>query len=331
MLASQLLFGRYPRQVSLRHRRIVFNGAELAHAVNAHNGYTPCFTSMYHMEKAEGDWYFTNRLDKVLCDFDGRKSVQGAVRASKFLQTQRVRHGVVRSGGGWHVYTLCDPHPLKYPNDALWNYHQWLSNESGVHFGDDGIDPVVGKSIKQCVRIPGTWNTVKQAYSGYVPWEDWLSICKDETYDYRIGKKATAEKWYSPDSTLFDLRRFDKPNRDRPVDTVKMSVPTVSGAPVVLGLNCVQAFASTKKANNPMRFVLTTYLIEEGYSLEDIYEFMKTHLDSSRWRHAMIEEGDSFKRAFERDLVTPSCDSIRAKTEFPMAKCVGCPRYKVNR
>lgn len=327
MLATQLLFGKYPRQMSVRRRFIVHDAERMAKVVSAHNGYTPVFTSLYRMERHDGGYYFTNKLDKVLLDFDGKGNTDGTAKASRMLERKGIQHGVVRSGGGWHIYTITEPHRLMWPNDTLVNYHQWVSNEAGVPFGDGGIDPVVGKNIAQCVRLPGTWNTAKQAWCGYIPWEDWVKLRDDPSFDYRIGRKANVSKWLGPGKP-FDLRVFDKARPSHLREGPAMDVPTASGAEVVLGLNCVKDFASTKSANNPKRFVMTTHLIEEGYSLEDIYAFMEATLGPKQWGHAMVEEGDSFRRAFEKDLLTPNCNWIRTKTEYPMEKCAGCPRFK---
>ncbi len=314
----RLLYGTFPREVSVNHHKIIHCWDAFVDYINSVNGRVKMpAVSLYAYKDffPENDKldHSTAIINRLFYDFDienteGYNAIENAQKLDSELTKADWMHLWIMSGGGLHCYIFLEEIKYRFPSSTIMNFREFLQN-SGFKFDSS----VVAHTAQMC-RIPGTWNLKRKLFATPITSKDLQTLDWDElkmfgkaymhTYNdditpYLTGtKKKTLQK--------FDMKRpgFDEPDEINIRFDSKEIIPV---RPEDIKRECCKV---PKDANNLQRFMIITYLIDQGFNKQSIAQYLGSVLSVGKYRHC-IEEEHQLDRLIEKGVVCFDCQKIK--------------------
>lgn len=291
---------------------------ELVKFFKANNGINPLFYSVYGVE---------NIIDRVFFDFDGEESFEDVRRLVLYLYKNNIKHTILFSGRGFHVYVIVKKYIPKNKKATLLNFQHYIIAENQLY----KVDKVVIGDISRLARIPNSINQKSGLYCVYLSIDEVLNL---EFKD--IKKLAVRPRDYFDESgELFDISKFDideesdkkEYNNIFNKSTNNFNIKKLSKEDfnniVEVFPPCIKNFINEYDGSGSFykkRFDMILYLRDIGFDLEVITNFLYTLMDENKFKKVMQEE--RIDRVFNKDYSSPACNTLKIDFE-----CVYCELF----
>jgi len=203
-----ILFGTFPREFG-KQRVWVERKKDFYALINKYNGMIPCFTTIYSMKKYKN--YLGATIDKIYFDLDKLGTCWESTKKlhSWLLDNGDLKHIILLSGGGFHVYVFVDTtYRPTHKKFAIRNAQEYIADKCNLEIGkpkEKDIDFHIIGDIARIARIPHTFNLNKQRFC--IPLtEDDLTLTFEEIREKAKKQHFVKKIW---GHKLLNLRDFD--------------------------------------------------------------------------------------------------------------------------
>lgn len=314
-------FSRFPRQIANPMRYLVESMEQFLNFINSNIDKTDLFTTVYGGFKINNKTLDFNSafIDKVFLDLDSEKSWEETKTLHEHLMKEDLLHKIHFSGRGLHTFVICQIDELKNKKDAIYSYQDYITKKLNLTpdrqcFGD----------IARICRIPNTFNFKRKRFCIPLTEGD-LKLSYDEVKEKAKRQQFKAQVF---GSKLLDLKKFDKPISRY---NIQMEFPEFESVDTGTDIEfppCLKMIiAKHKKAyvdgagNWEDRRLIICWIRDNGRSLNDCVNILKSLLSPEEFRHCMSEENHQPRYLYRRrDLFFPNCSTIENKNMCP---CVG--------
>ena len=298
------LIPTFPREAGTPRRFVVNNKSEFVRVVNEANGIKRMFFALYQCDPSL-NYSFAN-IDKVFFDFDDPKTSHNDMKMlHEHCKETKLRHTVIFSGGGYHVYIFTKNGVLKNNKKALWNVHHKICEELKLN-----LDQHIKGDVSRLARVPSTYNTKRRKYCISISEDD---IEKGHDFIREKAKKPNLQYYYYGTEYL-DMQPYDAEKDDgydylildseeqREINEDKL----LKNLPL-----CISTFLKRSGIGYRQRYLTIVYLRELGYTLGETVGVLKKFLTEHKFRHCVIEERQVHYIYQRPELYFPNCNKIK--------------------
>lgn len=304
-----MLFNRFPREVGPP-RKTVYNLKEYLNYINVHNGKKKAiYSSIYWFKKIKENFkpdYDSAVIDKIYFDFDDKSCDAhfNMIKLHRFCEEKNLKHSVVMSGRGYHLYVHCKQARLKYKRHAIKQAQKYFIDKLKLI-----VDPQVIGNTAQLARIPNTYHPIAGRFC--IPLnQDQLE--RGNHYIRRLANRQNFVKNIFIGKELFNISQFDSKPRldfkfcvDLEVNKNMIEERVIENCP-----DCVRRIINTPDAGWKERYLLILYLRERGFLIEEAADTLKRCLSDRKFYHCIKEE-KQLQYIYDRhDIVFPKCEKI---------------------
>lgn len=310
-------FNTFPREVGAP-RKLVHNMKEYLDYVNIHNGKKKAvYTTLYSFISIHEDGYKPDYdsaiVDKLFFDFDDKEcnAYENAKILHEYCKAENIKHSIVMSGRGYHVYIYTTIEMLRHKKDAIKAGQMYFIDKLGVV-----CDRQVIGDVCRLTRVPNTYNVKAGRFC--IP----LTEAQFNSGDDMIKSKAVKQNFVKDvfiGEELFDLKPFDvKTESEFNLDLGDMK----SSTDTTLGKlpHCIQAILNNPEVNYKGRYLAILYFKEKGYTQDEIFNVLEKYLSPRKLYHCVREERQLQYLFGRDDLIFPSCEKIKEDNQCP-GKC----------
>ena len=340
-----MLYKEFPREMAFPKRkgkyRIVYNMKTMLKVINLKNGQEHIYSSVYSFKRYKlNDYglkvpdYRSAKLDKLFFDFDGEDSILSARKLHKYLTDQDIKHCIIFSGNGIHIYVICEykKHSYIYPSDTIRNAQLKICEEAKVKIGkgsEGGVDETAIGDLARVSRVPNTYNIKRK---------EWCRPISSQTLNLDFDKIKQHLNSLSPiiinGQKKFRLDDFDY----QPKDVIKdeMEIPVAGEIKNISSENfwpCAENMI-VKRSGNKAWFWATIWLRDMGYSKKETDKIMRKYLSKFKRADGTFNDYHHYKN--NDNNLNIVFDDKKGKYWFPSANklyneklCPGkCPMYR---
>jgi hypothetical protein len=316
-------FLAYPREMGFPSRAcIVYSLPEMLSRVNKWNGKMDIFTSLYALSRVqEGRQDFDSfaQVDHIFWDLDDHGSAyENVKKLQQYLVEQNYLHCINFSGGGFHVYVAAhNGYRLKNKRVAIDNAMTSISRKLGLKIGirdSDDIDARTVGNVSQLVRLPNTYNIKRKRFCIPLTYHD-LKLPFETIKTMAEKQRFIGEEWFFGVNFL-DLEPYDGAEKIRNITVMSVDTEDSLG---IENINfdafkpCIKALLNKgTKLNHCERYLIISYLREQGIPIRDTIEILRKYLPSSNFYHCIREEKQPIQIYSRADLIFPSCEKMKA-------------------
>ena len=295
-----MLFNKFPREVGPP-RKVVYNINEWLNFVNLYNGKKKAvYTSIYCFEKIESKPVYESAIiDKLFFDFDDKScdAWKECNTLHKTLLLNNIKHLIIMSGRGYHLYVFCLPLSPKNPKSTIYNAQISLINNLNLV-----CDKQVIGDYSRLRRIPNSYHLKAQRFCICLTKEEFskgYEFCKE------LAKKQNFKKEYIGEK-LFDISNFDYKTKKIEMPIEKFDFEDSENADYINNSpDFIKGLLSNKELGWRNRYLLILFFKEKGFTIQEVYNILKKHLSERKFKHCIGEE-KQLQYLFERDdLVFP--------------------------
>jgi len=313
-----VLLTGFPREV-LRYRRQVNSVSEFNDVITANNGRDDIYCNLYDLiYKSQPSLL---KIDKLFFDFDEDTAQSDAIHVHEWCQTRNIKHLLLMSGRGFHVYIFTIPKSYKCPKSVIRNAQMAVCRAFSPALQ---IDKHVVGDLAQITRLPNSFNVRRGRYC--IPLTSaQVNLPFDAIVDI---SQRPATKMVVYGSELLDLDNFvgsadeceipvsDGFDIDVGDDELRDLLP-----PCVLNLlshGCEYSSSVDTYGRYKQRFVVIAMLRDLGFSKETTTNILRRFLSEERFHHCVFEERQIDYLYARRDIIFPSCGSIKKNGLCPV-------------
>lgn len=251
---------------------------ELEVYVKKYNGKANLYIEIYK----DGD------IDKIFFDFDGVEKLTSVMKMHKYCLENDLKHCVLFSGRGYHIYIKVNAKGVSNKKMALGNTHVMLAKQIGLTIGDPkkaDIDGHIKGNIAQVARIPFTVNIRTDGRRCVYLSESLLNAGINDIIDYSKGNEKGV--WFFGNKEL-DLCEYDTPN-EMIFDLVPVEVDKTKDVKELFPL-CIKNMLRNSELRYRDRMQLILYLRRIGYKPGEVYQLLKKYLSAEKFEHCSRDE-----------------------------------------
>jgi hypothetical protein len=308
----------FPREVGPP-RIVVKNLREYLTFLNRYNGRKKAiYHSIYKFEnlsfKDDSKPIYNSALvDCLFFDFDDKScnAYEEVKRLHTLLLEQDLKHCIVMSGRGYHLYLFTKIQKLEYIKEAIRGGQMYFIDKLKLN-----VDKQVIGNPAQLARIPNTYNVKGKRFC--IP----LSKDQFDKGDLIIKENAKKQNFIKDNNIgtkLFDLSPFDK--KDEMSDLVDYEeVNTSNDIPISDFPPCILKLLKKGNCSWKERYIIIIYLRERGYTQQETLQLLKDFLTEDKFIHCIREERQLQYLYTRRDLMFPKCKELM-KDGYCMKMC----------
>ncbi len=312
---------KLPRYFGNPVRHLIKDKNDLIKFYNSNNGINPIFFSVY-------DEVY---IDKLFFDFDGENAQQEAKKLCSYLIENDIKHIILFSGRGFHIYIITEEYKPRNYRNTLRNSQYYILNKLNINM--DIADSVVIGDKQRLARMPNSLNQKSHLYCIYLTSNELLNLDIESIKKLALNKR----KYIENNNKKYDVKVFDtdneitlnKQNNNIKISYEKFNIKKLTEKEMSEIMNifpeCISDFFVTYNKTSSFykkRFYIILFLKDLGFSLETITNFFYTLLTEEKFNKIMREE--RFDRVFNSNYFAPSCNSLIF--EF---KCFNCSLYPI--
>lgn len=287
-------------------RKIVNNKEEYFNYINACNGKKGAvYRTVYSFKTIKENNrpnYKTAIIDKLFFDFDDKScnSYKEVMKFHDYLIKENIKHFIVMSGRGYHVYIITSLYKAEYPRATIKNAQKEFIDKLKLT-----VDPQVIGNPAQMARIPNTFNTRANRYCIPLSKEQFL---KGDNYIKDLAKKQNFIKDIFIGDKLFGLNEFDKKSEEEVyINNIEIDDKNIE----LIDLpHCIECLLKQEDVGWRGRYVLITYFRDKGYTQKETHEILKKHLSPEKFNHCVQDEKQLQYLYSRHDLFFPKCSRL---------------------
>jgi len=285
--------------ISVGRRRINIPVSEY---IRKMNGISNCYASVYN-----------NSIKLLFFDFD-EEPLKNTIKMHNYLLNERIKHVIIFSGRGFHLYVVCKEYPLQ--KNVLWNSMNSLLSKS-----NSKCDRHVIGDVRRISRIVGTKNIKVGLYC--IPLFE-KDISKDYEYIRTLAKKPRlngemfGNKKFVLNEYDYKEERFTETNNAN--YDFKISDEWINNNLPPL----IKKFLRKKNVKWRERFLTILAMKEKGLSLSSIVKYCSKYWNKPRkhgftqkndLRHSLIDE-NQFNYIFNGNYYFPNWETLSKEFEL---------------
>ncbi len=277
-------------------RRVITSKREEIKFINKYNGMKKIFRTVYNFESMNGvkPDYNSAIITKLFFDFDTEDCWNEANRLHQFLMKEDIKHHLIMSGKGYHIFVMTKSYKPINSKDCIYNAQH--------HF----IDKLDLKCDRQVIgdnarlhRIPNTYNVKAKRFCIPITKEQFMS-------GDAIIKAASQHQNFitniSVGDRLFDIEKFDYKSE-------RFSDPIFDNENFESSLNAdymndcddfIKRLLLKKELGWHERYLIILYFKERGFTRQEVLEIIRENLTERKFKHCVFEERQ-LQYLFERD------------------------------
>lgn len=308
----ELLFNSFPREFGLK-RTIAKDKEEFINLINRYNGIVNCYSNVYKITPNGG---YGDTIDKLFFDLDNPKTCWEATkRMHNTLCKEDIKHVVLLSGGGYHVYVFTKMEQLQNKKNAIANAQHEIAKMCDVVIGtpkEADIDRHVIGDIARIARIPNTWNISRRRFCVYLLEEDFNKT--DEEIKLEAKQQKIKRQMFG--TKLFDIKAYDS---EPTMNSLEYSVMegemieiTEDNALLSVLPPFVRVLLIKHQDGHRDRFLTILSCREAGIPLHLCKSLCKKYWSPNKFHHALIGHGiDQFTYIYQREgQVFPNWETL---------------------
>lgn len=308
---------KFPLEVGIP-RKIIHNQKEFLNYINLYNGKKSLYRTVYSFKEIDNTSrempdYDSAIIDSIFFDFDDKEcgAYDEAYKLHEYCKKENIKHSIVMSGRGYHIYIYTTIESLQYKKDAV---------KSGQMFFIDKLELICDRQvigdICRLTRVPNTYNIKGGRFC--IPLTEEQFDVGDEIIKANAVKQNFVKDVFIGEK-LFDLKPFDIKNESEyNLDMGDMK----SSDNMKLGKlpHCIQAVLNNPDINYRGRYLAILYFKEKGYTKDEIFKVLEQYLSPRKLYHCVKEERQLQYLFGRDDLIFPSCEKIKEDNQCP-GKC----------
>ena len=320
----KILYPHFPRHFAKPERKAVNSFEELMKQINDYNGICRCYCSIYNFPDIAN-----LVVDKVCFDFDDDSGKNGDIRClvdTKALheKVKDVKHAIVFSGRGFHVYIFTDSEKLQNPKEAIKNFQTKMEVDLELM-----LDRTIKGDIARILTIPGTFNIRRNRFAIFVSDED---LKMGYEYIKEKAKKQHSELTIYGEK-LLSLKEFDTATVRINMEDFKMTDYNETVEEEVLK-NAPPCIIRMLKEDGDFRsrWLFTLYMKEMGHSADVTNEIAKKYFSKFKRTDRYKDNYTHYKKVktlnyvYSKEDFFPNCATI-----YSEGKCPGrCKHFPIE-
>ena len=278
------------------------------------NGYKPVCVGLYECDNSGK--YENSIIDKMIFDSD-RADLFVCTKLHVWAKEHNYKHIMVFSGNGTHFYlVVANGGSLINNKRALNNAQRAICKELGLSIGDkktDDVDVHLVGNVAGLGRLPNTYNTKRRRYCIPIAEKD-----LEQGYDFireKAKKQSPSFAYYGREG--FDIKPYDTEPKESDVERVILDadVKTEINMDILLKTMplCISSALQKGECGYRKRFLVISYLREEGYMLSETIQILKRFLTENKFKHCIFQEQQPMKLYNRPELYFPSCEKIASE------------------
>jgi len=313
------MFKKFPREVGPP-RKVVSNMKDMLRFINLYNGRKKAvYTSIYSFENIAETWkvdYETAIIDKLFFDFDDKScdSYKECSSLHNHLTKENIKHSIVMSGRGYHLYVHTEPYSVVNKKSCIYNGQMYFISKLSLI-----CDPQVLGNPAQMARVPNTYNIKGSRFC--IPLTN-NQFCIGDEGIKELAKEQNFVKDIFIGEKLFDLKPLDYKS-EKEIDTSIFETDNDAGCEIDYfnhAPNCIKQMLKNGNAGWKERFLIILYYRDMGYSRKEVFNILQENLDENKFKHCVHEEKQLQYLFSRHDLTFPCCDKI-IQDGFCTGKC----------
>jgi len=260
------------------------------------NGISNCYASVYN-----------GSIKNMFFDIDDNVW-ENTIKLHNYLLNSEIKHAVVFSGRGTHIYVMCKEYPTA--KNVLWNAMNDIVSKSNIK-----CDRHVVGDIRRIARIIGTKNIKTNLYCIPLYQKD---IDKGFDYVKKLAKKPRTDGEIFGNKE-FVLNEYDIPEKEYSIE-VKECKCDVTNEWLEKNLPpLIRKFLKKENVGWRERFLTILAMKEIGLPLSSAMNHCKMFWNKSRkhgftnkndFVHAVNDEGNQFKYIYSRNDFFPNWSTL---------------------
>lgn len=285
-----ILHKHYPKQIADPRRTDVNSLDDVRKHILHYNGQKRMWLSLYNYSRNNTELGY---LPFIWCDLDDNP-YKDIIRAHNWCLKQNLRHLIIFSGHGFHLYIKSKETELQNAKVALENYHRFLQEKSDIN-----IDPAVIGDTARVVGIPGTLNTKRNRFVVFVNQKmldrGYMWISNYARYNKKTNKAKLGRIQIFPGDAV-DLQQFDgeRMYERKPFELDESNIPDINDdSEIALLPVCVKRMLKSLlkyEAGYDERYYCIKAMIKLGKSKKFIDSVMQKWLPPDEYISAIVDE-----------------------------------------
>lgn len=300
-------------------RKIIYNLNEYLNFINTHNGRKKAiYRSIYAFKEILNNKPIYNSaiIKCLFFDFDDKtcNAWQECNSLHQHLVKENLKHCMIMSGRGYHLYIFTNPYTANHPKEAIRSAQMKFVDLLKLH-----VDCQVIGNPAQLARVPNTFNLKGHRFCIPLTQEQFE---KGDEYIKQLAKNQNFIKDIFIGDKFLELEQFDKQSSEFDDGTfvyndIKLEDVFIDISQTPL---CIANLLSLKNVGWRGRYILITYFRDKGYLKQETREILKQHLSPEKYKHCVLEENQLDYLYSRLDLDFPSCIKIK-QDGFCCGKC----------
>jgi len=283
-------------------RKTINSKKEEADFINKYNGMKAIYRTVYNFELMN-DYkpdYNSAIVNKLFFDFDDNDCWNEANRLHQFLIKENIKHYIIMSGKGYHIFILTKDYKPQNLKSCIYNSQHYFIDKLNLKCDSQ----VVGDNAR-LHRIPNTYNVKAKRFC--------IPITKEQFKSGDIIIKQAAQyqnfiKNISIGTELFDVSRYDYKSdkfSDKIIVDNSNFENNLNADYATKSPNFIKQLLLKRDAGWNDRYLLILFFRDSGYTREEVFQILKDNLTERKFKHCVYEERQ-LQYLFERyDLCFP--------------------------
>ena len=308
-----------PRELAMPKRVLINNKKDFLKLINKNNCKNHVYTTIYHFTDINNNKidYNTAIIDKVFFDLDSDECYEDMLKLHREFNSNKLKHAVIFSGRGFHIYLFVKISNLKNQKDALTLTHKYFIDKLQLN-----VDEHIIGDLARLTRVINTYNIRRRRYC--IPITEKYINRGYEKIRERAERQYFAKK-YIFNKNLFDITQFDRQIIPTPlnidinniksdiVDFNKLKIPP-----------CVLMMLQNSHPIWKERGYVLTFFRDKGLTEEETVQIISKFWNKETIKHSIVDRrGDRQSYYIFKDVnryLFPKCDKLMYQNLCPK-KC----------
>lgn len=279
--------------------------------IKRYNGSTPIYRTIYNFRGYPSS--HTAIIDKLFFDFDyskdnPNKARDDLIKLHDCLCMKNIKHVNLFSGNGYHLFLFTKSmisSSLKSPSQAIRLAITKLSDELDIQPDLKVVD------LMRVARMPGTINIKTGRHCIFLD-DDTLLLDRKDLLKFAYNPRENKKQVYGDD--LYDLKEYDLELPEYDFEEPDINMDEIDDNFVLKSLpKCLAVSLVRGDPGYNERYAIITAMRDSLITHDVAKQVLRSYLSDDKFRHCVYEERQLDYLYNRKDLLCPSCYTLRAQ------------------